>query len=102
MRQQIKKNVGAATNRGENKAFESALLGDKFVLGARKACFSTPQLFYFSLHLSFEGHKHRFCCLIVRCFSHLELLKDSRVPVCLEDIWIVHPSFAEGQAPYRL
>lgn len=76
MRQQIKNNVEAATNRGENKAFENALLGDKFALGARKACLSTPQLSYSSLHLSFERHKHRLCYLIVRGFSHLKLLKD--------------------------
>lgn len=83
---------------GGNKAFEDALLGDKFALGAHKACFSTPQLFHSSLFLSFQGHIHRFCCLIVRWFSHLELLlKDPCVPVCLEDIWVVLPSFAEGQ-----
>lgn len=44
-----------------------------------------PQLFYSSLRLPVEGHKHRFCCLIGRWFSRLELLKDPCVPLCLED-----------------
>lgn len=85
--------------KGGNQAFEDTLLRDRFALRARKAGLSTPQLFHSSLLLSSEGHKHRFCCLIVRWFSYLELLlKDPPVPVCLEDIWFVHSSFAEGRA----
>lgn len=93
MRQQIKKKTSARTaNRGEKKSFLRMLRSETSLLWALAThALSTPQLFYSSLHLFFEGHKHQFCCLIVRCFfSHLQLLKDPRVPVCLEDISVVH------------
>lgn len=68
---------------------QNALLGDKFVLGARKACLSIPQLLSSSLCLSFKGHEHGFCCSIIRWFSHLELLKDPRFVLKIFGLFIL-------------